>query len=301
MVDPGFSSFVGRISIPLLHGMTVGELGLYFQSTFAVEGGEGGDGGEGDQPQPPSLHVTVVQMTGWNRGMSWEDTKLPWVLTSPNMPTLDTVRLYPGMCLIEGTTMSEGRGTTQPFQMIGGSWLNYTFQDTVRQIRIQQERQQRQRVRIEGLGETVATNALLSSDTSDGLAAFAVSSQVSSTYVAKATNTVVLLREAYFIPTSSKCKNNITTGINYILGTEYRLLQPLRLSLEVLATAIVLSPPSPPSPPPSPPPPTTTTRFQFLNQHFDALIGSNKTRYGCLRLDISFVKTQIQSLSLFFF
>src|SRR5687768_8254382 len=67
--------------------------------------------------------LTVVPMEGWRRAMEWEETGLPWVLPSPNMPTPDTARVYPGGCLIEGTNLSEGRGTTRPFELIGAPFL----------------------------------------------------------------------------------------------------------------------------------------------------------------------------------
>src|SRR6185503_14092102 len=68
--------------------------------------------------------LTVVPMRGWRRRMRWADTGLPWVPPSPNMPTLDTAAVYPGGCLIEGTNMSEGRGTTRPFELNGAPYLN---------------------------------------------------------------------------------------------------------------------------------------------------------------------------------
>src|SRR6266566_4447612 len=69
-------------------------------------------------------NLTVVPMLGWRRGMAWEDTGLPWVAPSPNMPTPDTARVYPGGCLVEGTNLSEGRGTTRPFEWIGAPYLD---------------------------------------------------------------------------------------------------------------------------------------------------------------------------------
>ncbi|HUP47468.1 MAG TPA: DUF1343 domain-containing protein [Thermoanaerobaculia bacterium] len=101
-----YSSFVGMFPLPARHGMTAGELARYFNSTFDVR-----------------CDLTVVPMRGWRRSMWWEDTGLPWVIPSPNMPTVFTAAVYPGMCLVEGTNLSEGRGTTHPFEIFGAPWL----------------------------------------------------------------------------------------------------------------------------------------------------------------------------------
>jgi uncharacterized protein YbbC (DUF1343 family) len=100
--QPECLSFVGLKPIPNRHGLTVGEI----VSTAAAEEGL-------------SEYLTVIRMSGWDRRMWFCDTDLPWVPPSPNMPTLDTVSVYPGMCLIEGTKISEGRGTTRPFELVG--------------------------------------------------------------------------------------------------------------------------------------------------------------------------------------
>jgi uncharacterized protein YbbC (DUF1343 family) len=107
VLDPKYSSFVGMYPIPLRHGMTVGELALLFNKEFGI----GAD-------------VTVVKMKGWKRSMYYDDTGLQWVLPSPNMPTLDTAMVYPGAALIEGTNVSEGRGTTKPFELIGAPFID---------------------------------------------------------------------------------------------------------------------------------------------------------------------------------
>ena len=101
------ASFVGRFPLPVRHGLTTGELAYLFRDAFAI----GGD-------------VRVVPLSGWTRDMHYEDTGLPWVLPSPNMPTPDTARVYPGGCLIEGTNLSEGRGTTRPFELVGAPWID---------------------------------------------------------------------------------------------------------------------------------------------------------------------------------
>jgi uncharacterized protein YbbC (DUF1343 family) len=107
VLDPEYRSFVGMHPLPVRHGMTVGELALMFREDLGLE---------------VDLHVT--RMRGWQRGMHFEDTGLPWVLPSPNMPTPDTAFVYPGGCLVEGTNLSEGRGTTRPFELVGAPWLD---------------------------------------------------------------------------------------------------------------------------------------------------------------------------------
>src|ERR1700756_5748168 len=102
-----FSSFVGLFPLPTRHGMTAGELAGYFNKTFNL-----------------GCDLVVVPMRGWRRSMWWDDTGLPWVIPSPNMPTVSTATVYPGMCLIEGTNLSEGRGTTHPFELFGAPWLD---------------------------------------------------------------------------------------------------------------------------------------------------------------------------------
>ncbi|MBK5259384.1 MAG: DUF1343 domain-containing protein [Thermoanaerobaculia bacterium] len=102
-----YSSFVGMLALPVRHGMTAGELARYFNKVFAI-----------------NCDLTVVPMSGWKRSMWYGDTRIPWVIPSPNMPTTYTATVYPGMCLIEGTNLSEGRGTTHPFEFFGAPWLD---------------------------------------------------------------------------------------------------------------------------------------------------------------------------------
>jgi uncharacterized protein YbbC (DUF1343 family) len=102
-----FSSFVGMFPLPTRHGMTAGELAGYFNKTFQL-----------------NCDLVIVPMRGWRRSMWWGDTGLPWVIPSPNMPTVSTATVYPGMCLVEGTNLSEGRGTTHPFELFGAPWLD---------------------------------------------------------------------------------------------------------------------------------------------------------------------------------
>ncbi|KMJ58752.1 hypothetical protein AB685_06615 [Bacillus sp. LL01] len=107
VLDMKYASFVGNYAIPLRHGMTVGELAKLFNEEFGI----GAD-------------LTVVEMNGWKRNMYYDDTPPEFVMPSPNMPTLDTALVYPGGALIEGTNVSEGRGTTKPFELIGAPFMN---------------------------------------------------------------------------------------------------------------------------------------------------------------------------------
>ncbi|MBO0997686.1 DUF1343 domain-containing protein [Bacillus sp. SD075] len=107
VLEPEFSSFVGLYPIPLKHGMTVGELATLFNKEFKI----GAD-------------LKVINMKGWKRDMDYDDTGLPFVLPSPNMPTVSSTFVYPATGLIEGTNVSEGRGTTKPFELIGAPYIN---------------------------------------------------------------------------------------------------------------------------------------------------------------------------------
>ena len=104
--EPEFRSFVGMYPIPMRHAMTAGELARMFNSEFGI-----------------GCDLEVVKMEGWRRAMWFEDTGLPWVLPSPNIPTVDTAVVYPGSVMIEGTIVSEGRGTTKPFEIIGAPYI----------------------------------------------------------------------------------------------------------------------------------------------------------------------------------
>ena len=107
LLQHNYKSFVGAHPIPIRHGMTIGELALLFKAELGLD-----------------LQLEVVPMRGWTRSMWHDQTALPWVPSSPSMPTLDTAILYPGTCLIEGTNLSEGRGTTKPFEWIGAPWID---------------------------------------------------------------------------------------------------------------------------------------------------------------------------------
>jgi uncharacterized protein YbbC (DUF1343 family) len=105
---PGFESFCGLHDLAPRHGMTVGELAGMFRAERRLTG----------------LELTVVECRSWRRSMCQRDTGVPWILPSPNMPTPETALVYPGMCLLEGTNLSEGRGTTRPFETFGAPWLD---------------------------------------------------------------------------------------------------------------------------------------------------------------------------------
>jgi uncharacterized protein YbbC (DUF1343 family) len=107
ILESGYESFVGRYPIPIRHGMTLGELAFYFHKEIAL-----------------GCRMEVIQMENWNRQMFFEQTDLPWILPSPNMPTVDAAIVYPGMCLFEATNVSEGRGTTRPFEIFGAPWID---------------------------------------------------------------------------------------------------------------------------------------------------------------------------------
>jgi uncharacterized protein YbbC (DUF1343 family) len=107
-LDTRFASLVGRYPVPILHGMTLGELARLFNSVW----------------NPTPAHLTVIACKGYGRSMDWQETELPFVSPSPNMPHLVTAQHYPGSCLIEGTTLSEGRGTALPFEVVGAPGLD---------------------------------------------------------------------------------------------------------------------------------------------------------------------------------
>ncbi|MBI2841003.1 MAG: DUF1343 domain-containing protein [Acidobacteria bacterium] len=107
IIEPTHLSYVGIHPLPARHGMTVGEIAKMMQSELSLD-----------------VDLTIVPLTGWRRRCWLDQTGLPWVLPSPNMPTLDTATVYPGMCLLEGTILSEGRGTTRPFEIFGAPWLD---------------------------------------------------------------------------------------------------------------------------------------------------------------------------------
>jgi uncharacterized protein YbbC (DUF1343 family) len=107
ILRPESVSFVGQFPIPLRHGLTIGEIARLFNQEFAL-----------------GAALDIVPLDGWRRSMYFDETRLPWVMPSPNLPTLDSTIVYPGAVLFEGTMLSEGRGTTRPFELIGAPWID---------------------------------------------------------------------------------------------------------------------------------------------------------------------------------
>lgn len=106
MLEAGYESFVGQFPIPMRHGCTIGELAVMFNEHFEI-----------------GAKLEVVKMQGWDRTQYLDEIGMPWVLPSPNVPTLDAAITYPGTVLFEGTNISEGRGTTKPFELLGAPWV----------------------------------------------------------------------------------------------------------------------------------------------------------------------------------
>lgn len=119
ILDPDFKSFVGLYPIPVRHGMTIGELALMF-----------------NQEEKIGCDLQVVSMQGWNRKNFFDETNFPWVIPSPNMPSVNTATVYPGMCLFEASNVSEARGTTLPFEISGAPWIKdpHAFSDRMKQF-----------------------------------------------------------------------------------------------------------------------------------------------------------------------
>lgn len=116
-LDAAFSSFVGRVSIPVQHGLTLGELGRWFNAVHVPEAAG----------RPAELDV--IELGGWNRERQNADAA--WVMPSPNMPTLSTATVFPAIGLLEGTVLSEGRGTTRPFELFGAAWTDTRLTDAL--------------------------------------------------------------------------------------------------------------------------------------------------------------------------
>ena len=107
VLQSGYESFVGLHPLPLRHGLTCGEMARWLNLDRGI-----------------ACDLDVVRADGWERHMYWADTGLPWVMPSPNLPTPESCLVYPGMVLLEGTNLSEGRGTTRPFELFGTPWLD---------------------------------------------------------------------------------------------------------------------------------------------------------------------------------
>ncbi len=121
VLDTAFATFVGLYPIPVRHGMTVGELATMFNE-------------EGWLTNQIKADLTIIPITGWQRDLWYDQTGLRWRSPSPNMPDLMVATAYPGMCLFEGTNVSEGRGTYQPFLKIGSPWLNLISFEMINKI-----------------------------------------------------------------------------------------------------------------------------------------------------------------------
>jgi uncharacterized protein YbbC (DUF1343 family) len=106
-ITKGLENFCGLYPVPQRHGLTVGELAKLYNEAFGI-----------------GCELDVVPCSGWKRSQYYDSTGLPWIMPSPNMPTLDTALVYPGMCLLEGTNISEGRGTTRPFEIFGAPFID---------------------------------------------------------------------------------------------------------------------------------------------------------------------------------
>jgi uncharacterized protein YbbC (DUF1343 family) len=134
LIRPGYTSFVGLYPVPMRHALTLGELAALVNARLSGGDQAASKGAAGVRPArrkdgagwrgPGLCDLTVVPMDGWRRRMLFPETGLPWVLPSPNMPTFDTALVYPGQVLLEGTNVSEGRGTTRPFEIFGAPWLD---------------------------------------------------------------------------------------------------------------------------------------------------------------------------------
>lgn len=107
LMEDEYKSYIGSINIPLRHGMTVGEIGNYYNTYYLNS----------------KLDMAIIKMDGYNHGF-YEETGIPWVMPSPNIPTVETALAYPGQVLLEGTNISEGRGTTKPFEIFGSPWMD---------------------------------------------------------------------------------------------------------------------------------------------------------------------------------
>ncbi len=118
ILEPGFESFIGPGPLPIRYALTVGELALLYNTAWEI-----------------GCDLTVVPSAGWRRNMWFDDTRLPWIPPSPAMPWPDTAIVYPGTCLVEGTNLSEGRGTALPFHLVGAPWIDeQRVTDTLNQL-----------------------------------------------------------------------------------------------------------------------------------------------------------------------
>ncbi len=108
VLDKKFRSFIGIMEVPIRHGMTVGELARFYNDFYLNS----------------SLNLKIIKMENWKRNLYYDETGIPWIIPSPNIPTLNSAIVYPGQVLFEGINISEGRGTTKPFEIIGSPWID---------------------------------------------------------------------------------------------------------------------------------------------------------------------------------
>ena len=119
-LTPGLENFCALYPVPQRHGMTVGELAQLYNNTFEI-----------------GCELEVIRCEGWKRHQYYDEIDYPWVMPSPNMPTLDTAIVYPGMCLLEGTQLSEARGTTRPFELVGAPYVDgYALRDKLLELQL---------------------------------------------------------------------------------------------------------------------------------------------------------------------
>ncbi len=118
LVERGLESFISHLSVPIRHGFTTGELARFIARTKKM-----------------NVALTVIPMQGWRRALYFDETGLPWIPLSPGMPRFETTLVYPGTCLVEGTNLSEGRGTALPFEIVGAPWLDgYALAQTLNRL-----------------------------------------------------------------------------------------------------------------------------------------------------------------------
>ena len=120
VLEPGYSSFIGLYAVPVRHGLTIGELCNLINKEYRLGG-----------------TIRIIRMNGWRRPNYHHETGLPWTMPSPNMPSFDTALVYPGLCLLEGTNISEGRGSTRPFEVFGSPWIDpFAFAESINRRKI---------------------------------------------------------------------------------------------------------------------------------------------------------------------
>jgi uncharacterized protein YbbC (DUF1343 family) len=120
MLDPGFQSFIGHGPLPIRYALTLGELAQFYNHELNI-----------------GAELTVVAMRGWERTMWYDETGLTWVSPSPGIPNFSTTITYPGICFVEGTNLSEGRGTALPFEIVGAPWLDgYALAESLNALKL---------------------------------------------------------------------------------------------------------------------------------------------------------------------